>query len=140
MAKIYKLTKGGQTIYPATTTNAVVNPNTRKSLTTELTNLSKMGIYTVPFTRQEYQEGTGTDFEGSILKCLTILGTSRDKYVENESHSQFTTYYHTNDGSNNREDVVYANISGIGTGLYRSVAIFRDNDNSLIYEGRCRGE
>ena len=140
MAKMHKLTKGGQTIFPATIYDAVVNPKTRKSLTTELTNLSKMGIYTVPFTRQEYQEGTGTDFEGSILKCLTILGTSRDKYVENESHSQFTTYYHTNDGSNNREDVVYANISGIGTGLYRSVAIFRDNDNSLIYEGRCRGE
>lgn len=40
MAKIYKLTKGGQTIYPATTTNAVVNPNTRKSLITELSELS----------------------------------------------------------------------------------------------------
>ena len=36
MAKIYKLTKGSQTIYPATTTDAVVNPNTRKSLTAEL--------------------------------------------------------------------------------------------------------
>jgi hypothetical protein len=39
MAKIHKLTKGGQTIYPATTTDAVVNPNSRKSLTTELTEL-----------------------------------------------------------------------------------------------------
>ena len=36
MAKIYKLTKGSQTIYPATTTDAVVNPNTRKNLTAEL--------------------------------------------------------------------------------------------------------
>ena len=40
MAKIYKLTKGGQTIYPATTTDAVVNPNSRKSLTEELSELS----------------------------------------------------------------------------------------------------
>lgn len=39
MAKIYKLTKGGQTIYPATTTDAVVNPNGRKSLTTELSEI-----------------------------------------------------------------------------------------------------
>lgn len=39
MAKIYKLTKGGQTIYPATTTNAVVNPKTRNSLTAELSEL-----------------------------------------------------------------------------------------------------
>ena len=36
MAKIYKLTKGSQTIYPATTTDAVVNPNSRKNLTAEL--------------------------------------------------------------------------------------------------------
>ena len=36
MVKMHKLTKGGQTIYPATITDAVVNPNTRKSLTAEL--------------------------------------------------------------------------------------------------------
>ena len=36
MVKMHKLTEGGQTIYPATTTDAVVNPNTRKSLTAEL--------------------------------------------------------------------------------------------------------
>ena len=39
MAKIYKLTKGGQTIFPATTTDAVVNPNGRKSLTTEISEI-----------------------------------------------------------------------------------------------------
>lgn len=41
MAKIHKLTKGGQTIYPATTTDAVVHPTTRKNLTEELFNLKK---------------------------------------------------------------------------------------------------
>ena len=45
MAKIYKLTKGSQTIYPATTTDAVVNPNTRKDLTTELSELENEEIY-----------------------------------------------------------------------------------------------
>ena len=30
MVKMHKLTKGGQTIYPATIYNAVVNPKTRK--------------------------------------------------------------------------------------------------------------
>ena len=39
MAKMHKLTKGGQTIYPATITDAVVNPNSRKNLTTELAEL-----------------------------------------------------------------------------------------------------
>ena len=40
MAKMHKLTKGGQTIFPATTTDAVVNPNGRKSLTVELSELN----------------------------------------------------------------------------------------------------
>ena len=36
MVKMYKLTKGGQTIFPATIYDAVVNPKTRKTLATEL--------------------------------------------------------------------------------------------------------
>ena len=39
MVKIYKLIKGGQTIYPATTTDAVVHPTSRKNLTEELSKL-----------------------------------------------------------------------------------------------------
>ena len=39
MVKMHKLTKGGQTIYPATIYDAVVNPKTRKSLTTEISDL-----------------------------------------------------------------------------------------------------
>ena len=41
MVKMHKLTKGGQTIYPATIYDAVVNPKTRKSLTSELSDLIK---------------------------------------------------------------------------------------------------
>lgn len=44
MAKIHKLTKGGQTIYPATTTDAVVHPTTRKNLTEELFDLKKKTV------------------------------------------------------------------------------------------------
>ena len=39
MAKMHKLTKGGQTIFPATIYDAVVNPKTRKNLTAELSEL-----------------------------------------------------------------------------------------------------
>lgn len=39
MVKMHKLTKGGQTIYPATIYDAVVNSKTRKSLATELAEL-----------------------------------------------------------------------------------------------------
>ena len=39
MAKMHKLTKGGQTIYPATIYDAVVNPISRKSLATEISEI-----------------------------------------------------------------------------------------------------
>lgn len=40
MVKMHKLTKGGQTIFPATIYDAVVNPQTRKSLATEIAELA----------------------------------------------------------------------------------------------------
>lgn len=39
MVKMHKLTKGGQTIYPATIYDAVVNPISRKSLATEISEI-----------------------------------------------------------------------------------------------------
>lgn len=42
MVKMHKLTKGGQTIFPATTTDAVVNPKTRKNMTTELSEFEEI--------------------------------------------------------------------------------------------------
>lgn len=51
MVKMHKLTKGGQTIYPATIYNAVVNPKTRKSLTTEISDLD-VGLTSIK-TRQK---------------------------------------------------------------------------------------
>ena len=70
MARMHKLTKGGQTIYPATTTDAVVNPKTRKSLTTELsecenrldyfnpTKLFPGTTYTIDTALQQLQESS----------------------------------------------------------------------------------
>lgn len=46
MVKMHKLTKGGQTIFPATIYDAVVNPKTRKSLTAEL---SELGIKQIDY-------------------------------------------------------------------------------------------
>ena len=44
MAKMHKLTKGGQTIFPATIYDAVVNPISRKSLATEISELEILPI------------------------------------------------------------------------------------------------
>ena len=63
MVKMHKLTKGGQTIFPATIYDAVVNPNTRKSLTTELSELENEEIY------------LKTQIEGSIDKDLITENT-----------------------------------------------------------------
>ena len=63
MAKIYKLAKGGQTIFPATITDAVVNPNSRKNLTTELSELENEGLY------------LKTQIEGTIDKELITDST-----------------------------------------------------------------
>ena len=63
MAKTHKLTKGGQTIYPATIYDAVVNPNNRKNLTTEISELENEEIY------------LKTQIEGSIDKDLITENT-----------------------------------------------------------------
>lgn len=63
MVKMHKLTKGGQTIYPATITDAVVNPNSRKNLTTELSELENEGLY------------LKTQIEGTIDKELITDST-----------------------------------------------------------------
>ena len=89
MAKMHKLTKGGQTIYPATITDAVVNPISRKSLATELSELeSNIGISfskEILFTRKNatvinntgnfisYAYGSATDYiEVGEMKSVSI--------------------------------------------------------------------
>ena len=78
MAKINKLTKGGQTIYPATTTDAVVHPTTRKNLTEELTELHKR-ILDETKRAQAAEEANATAIEAlaNELEALGACGFAR---------------------------------------------------------------
>ena len=60
MVKMHKLTKGGQTIFPATIYDAVVNPKTRKSLTSELSEL-EIEINGYVFKLSEFEIGQWTE-------------------------------------------------------------------------------
>lgn len=61
MVKMHKLTKGGQTIFPATIYDAVVNPKTRKSLTSELSELEiEINGYVFKLSEFEIGQWTGT--------------------------------------------------------------------------------
>ena len=97
-------------------------------------------VYAVPFTTDGYYEGSGTEFEGIIQKCITPLNSPISSYKEMEgtSFSTYITYYHTNTKAIN-DEVIYAYFANIGIHLYRSVAIFDQNDR-LIYQGRNKGQ
>lgn len=78
MAKIHKLTKGGQTIYPATTTDAVVHPTTRKNLTEELAELNER-ILDETKRAQAAEEVNATAIEAlaNELEALGACGFAR---------------------------------------------------------------
>jgi len=78
MAKINKLTKGGQTIYPATTTDAVVHPTTRKNLTEELAELNER-ILDETKRAQAAEEVNATAIEAlaNELEALGACGFAR---------------------------------------------------------------
>lgn len=78
MAKIHKLTKGGQTIYPATTTDAVVHPTTRKNLTEELTELNKRILdETKRAKTAEEANATAIEALANELEALGACGFAR---------------------------------------------------------------
>ena len=92
MVKMHKLTKGGQTIYPATIYDAVVNSKTRKSLATEMSGLNKGSAISTQFDTDFSKTRLGIPKEnrstGKILSYrngatgeLTVemyIGTSMD--------------------------------------------------------------
>ncbi|WP_368326184.1 SGNH/GDSL hydrolase family protein [Phocaeicola vulgatus] len=92
MVKMHKLTKGGQTIYPATIYDAVVNSKTRKSLATEMSGLNKGSAISTQFDTDFSKTRLGIPKEnrstGKILSYrngatgeLTVemyMGTSMD--------------------------------------------------------------
>ena len=84
MVKMHKLTKGGQTIYPATIYDAVVNPKTRKSLTSELSDLNKGSAISTQFNTDFSKTRLGIPKENrSTGKILSYRnGTTGDITVE----------------------------------------------------------
>ena len=99
MAKIHKLTKGGQTIYPATTTDAVVHPTTRKNLTEELSNLESkteslskitgVSSAVIKFSKQyELKELPFTIFRGSVINLLGDVSTITCRTNKDDSDYQ----------------------------------------------------
>lgn len=78
MAKIHKLIKSGQTIYPATTTDAVVHPTTRKNLTEELAELNER-ILDETKRAQAAEEVNATAIEAlaNELEALGACGFAR---------------------------------------------------------------
>ena len=82
MVKMHKLTKGGQTIYPATIYDAVVNPKTRKSLTAEISELERQAREITLFdkyiatNKSLYSNGTLKDAGGwnTYFKIPIIKG------------------------------------------------------------------
>ena len=92
MVKMHKLTKGGQTIFPATIYDAVVNSKTRKSLATEMSGLNKGSAISTQFDTDFSKTRLGIPKEnrstGKILSYrngatgeLTVemyMGTSMD--------------------------------------------------------------
>ena len=77
MAKIHKLTKNGQTIYPATTTDAVVDANTKKSISELLGSYSVIAKMDGKF----YNPGSGLLQAGD-----TYTGTSIFSVLPNRKY------------------------------------------------------
>lgn len=103
MVKMHKLTKGGQTIYPATITDAVVNPNTRKSLTAELSELSGKQIkYDLLFKgdpdsyifSKSIKNGYNTN-----LNIILEIGKKYILYIKNISQSNTILWGNINTGN-----------------------------------------
>ena len=115
--------------------NSIKNPITQEAASRAL-------LYSMPFTGG-WVKDSGTEFEGIIPQCLTQINAPKSIYAdmgEGKPTSSYTTYYHTNNnGNNTAEQYIYADFSGIGTYVYRSVAIFNSEDE-LIYQGRHYGK
>lgn len=114
MVKMHKLTKGGQTIYPATITDAVVNPKTRKSLTTEISELESKSTVAVELPRSTV--GGYYNTAGEVGDIASLIFTQSKNW---SSHIIDVV----------KGDVLY--ISGIGGGTAKLYAIV-DNSNRII--------
>lgn len=90
MAKMHKLTKGGQTIFPATIYDAVVNPKTRKNLTAELSELESIG--TVNEDTLNYDNGVITLLSGHPCYIFLRNGKMIKYEPESDEHYDIANY------------------------------------------------
>ena len=90
MVKMHKLTKGGQTIFPATIYDAVVNPKTHKSLTTELSELESIG--TVNEDTLNYDNGVITLLSGHPCYIFLRNGKMIKYEPESDEHYDIANY------------------------------------------------
>ena len=88
MAKMHKLTKGGQTIYPATIYDAVVNPKTRKSLTTEISELHAMNVII------DIQKSLNISYNtfGELIKSQELKSYLRNTYTDLSRYNVIMTF------------------------------------------------
>lgn len=116
MAKKYKLTKNGETIYPCSTTDAIVNPNTKKTVTEELEGLKKYShkvadkpyIYGRYIDKNSGEVKTRYDITGNVSCFCLLIDVSNIKTISiNKS--------------------IYTSMDGNQGGV-----IFLGSDNSLI--------
>lgn len=115
MAKMHKLTKGGQTIYPATITDAVVNPNTRKSLTVELSELGNQ--------YKDFSFVNGENIQYELIEGKYINNDGIEKELSNYSYAVISEL---------------TNIIGINvfttTGADAPFIIWLDSNNKIIHK------
>lgn len=88
MVKMHKLTKGGQTIYPATIYDAVANPKTRKSLTTEISELHAMNVII------DIQKSLNISYNtfGELIKSQELKSYLRNTYTDLSRYNVIMTF------------------------------------------------
>ena len=115
MVKMHKLTKGGQTIYPATIYDAVVNPNTRKSLTVELSELGNQ--------YKDFSFVNGENIQYELIEGKYINNDGIEKELSNYSYAVISEL---------------TNIIGINvfttTGADAPFIIWLDSNNKIIHK------
>ena len=115
MVKMHKLTKGGQTIYPATITDAVVNPKTRKSLATEMSELE--GRY------KNYSLVNGDIIQYELIKGKYINNDGIEKELSNYSYAVISEL----------TNIIGINVFTI-TGTDAPFIIWFDSNDKIIYK------
>lgn len=105
MAKIYKLIKGGQTIYPATTTDAVKHPGTGTSIDALINEINVSVVYpTGGVTADNIQGGNRYTLETAIDKVPVGLRRNGLKVSFVGVTGEIETWEYQGGGFTNRQN------------------------------------